>query len=153
MVKSIRGSKKLGRWIASEAVEVLQRIDNGKRQKDAAIIIKVKRTGDVVLIVSRKHSESWCSGCKSISEARKTKVETWGIDGHILNKCRAFDPKYVVIFLTDTHDYWVSNFSAWMNPKLRVRRVSKYGGDPIMHLPSHFMKHVPDKDRLRGVSA
>lgn len=150
MVKSIRGSKKLGRWLESDAVEVIQRIDNGKRQKDAAIIIKVKRTGDVVMIVTRRHPESYRSGCKSISEARKTHVETWGVDGHILSKCRAFDPKYVVVFLTDTNDYWVSKFSAWMDPKVRIRRVSKFRSDPIIHLPSHLMKHVPDKDHLRG---
>lgn len=150
MAKSIRGSKKLGQWVESDAVEIIQRIDNGKRQKDAAIVMRIKRSGKVCLVVTRKHCESFRSGHASISKARREKEETWGVDGHILTKCRAHKPDFVVIFLTDTEDYWVSNFSAWLDPKTRIRRVSKYRSDPIYHLPSHFMKHVPNKVTLHS---
>lgn len=149
MVKSIRGSKKLGRWVENDAVEVIQRIDNGARQKDAAIVLKIKRTGKVIVIVSRKNHESYKQGRKTITAARKDQVETWGVDGRILDKVRALKPDFVVIFLTNTDHYWVSRFSAWINPKIRIRRTSKYSSEPIYHLPSHLMKHVPEKTNLR----
>jgi hypothetical protein len=147
----VRGSKRLGQWITDSNSEVIERFHK-RRFKDVMLVIKRKTTGATLVIVTRKHRDSFRNGEKSISAARKSDQETWPIDAHLLRKTKRYKPDRVVVYLVDTDDFWLSNFDDWFDPHVRITRRSKYGGEEIYHMPSSKMTHVPSFSHLRSVS-
>jgi hypothetical protein len=143
----LKGSKQLGQWIESDKVEILERLNKTKVQ-DAMIVVKIKRTGKIAVIVPRKHRDSYAAGEPTRTQARRTQVETWPIDAHLAGRCRIHNPAYLILYITDTDDYWVSFFADWMDPAKRRRRTLKYSSAEVFHLPSHMMKHVPSHKLL-----
>ena len=146
----VRGSKRLGQWIIDSNTEVLERYHKG-RFKNVMLVIKRKTTGAVMVIVTRKHKDSYRNGEKSMTAARKKDQETWPIDAHLLRKTRTFNPDRIVVYLVDTDDFWLSNFKDWFDPKVRITRRSKSNGEEIFHMPSSKMTHVPSFSHLRSV--
>ena len=147
---SVRGSKLLGRWLRSDKVEVIERLHKGPRQQDAAVVFRMKATGQIIAVIPRKHRESYRGGENMISKARKKKVETWGADTVLMNKCRRHNPTHLVLFLTDTEDYFLSRFADWFDPHKRITRTSEWSKQTMYHLPTHLMIYVPSKKRLHA---
>lgn len=147
----VRGSKQLGRWVSNPETEILERYHK-RRFKDVMLVIKRKTTGATLVIVTRKHKDSYRNGEKNITTARKTEQETWPIDAHLLRKTRRFNPDKVIIYLVDTDDFWLSDYDNWFNPEVRISRRSKYGGEEIFHMPSCEMKHIPSYTHLRSLT-
>ena len=146
----LKGSKVLGRWVNSEKVEVLERLSK-TRVKDAMIVLRMKASGKTICVVPRKHKDSYAHGEKTRSKARQKQVEEWPIDAHLTQRANRHKPDYLVIFLVDTEDYWVSRFEDWMDPYKRSRRTVKYNATEVFSLPSHLMQHVPSERLLSFV--
>ncbi|MCR9222900.1 MAG: hypothetical protein NXH70_02425 [Hyphomonas sp.] len=147
----VRGSKRLGQWIAHPETEVIERYHK-RRFKDVMIVIRRKTTGAKIVIVTRKHKDSYRNGEKTITTARKTNQETWPIDAHLLRKSSRYKPDKVILYLVDTDDFWLSDFKDWFDTTIRITRRSKYGGEEIFHMPSDNMIHIPSYTHLRSLT-
>jgi len=139
----------LGAWIASPDVTVIERFHSGSRFRDAAIVLKLHKTGAIICVITRKHRESYRGGASTITKARKEERETWGADAIVLGKTRRHKPDRLVIFLTDTEEYFISNYADWFDPTKRVTRTSEHSRKQTYHLPTHLMTHIPSKKSLR----
>lgn len=147
----VKGSARLGQWIASAKTKVLVRLDKSKRHKDAVIVMELIASKQVIAIITRRHKDSYRNGAKSMTEARRTGEETWPADGHLLRKAKRFNPHKAVVYLVDTDDYWICDFDKWFDPKVRLSRRASVSGDEIFHMPSSQMVHVPRFESLRKV--
>jgi len=151
MTKKVKGSAKLGRWLANANIERVESIGIGKR-KDVAFVLKVKSTGHVFLLVPTRHNASYRGEYRTLSDARKAGEECWTLDARVFDPARArHDISRVVHFLVDTDEAWISQASDWRDPNRRYRSV-KPSGLTIYKMPVSFMTYMPSTEPLKLAS-
>lgn len=141
-MKSLKGSKKLGRWISSPKVKILERINQG-RTRDALIFLKLLGSGATVALLPLRHKAGDSGRAKTRTEARRNGVEAYPIGADLLLKCRAHNPSHIIVFLVDHDDYYVSKYADWQDPTKRRRLCSRGSSADKILLPTQFMLHVP----------
>lgn len=146
----LSGSKRLGRWIASDKIDVVQKWKVGANQ-NGAMVLEFEETGEKFAVFPRRHKDTYRMGRPTMTAARKEHVECWFLDPEILALIRrTHAPKTLIIFETDTDDFWVSPFDWWFDTSKRLRRPlnAAKGGKDYAMLPTHLMKLSRSKEDL-----
>ncbi len=142
------GSKRLGRWVASDKIDVLERRKIG-RATNGALVLQVEETGKKFAVFPRLHKHTYRAGRPTMNAARHEGVECWFLDPEALRSIRRkHAPTTLIIFETDTEDYWLSRFDDWFGEKRLVRSLSKDGGKSFIMLPVSEMKHCRSREQL-----
>lgn len=147
MTKAIRGSKRLGRWLESDSLEILKIYSAGRIKYDG-IVVRFRKTGYVAFISPERHKSVYKEGRSSITTARKEKVTTWPLSPIQFDMAMTtYKLDYVIIYLTDTDDIWVSSAKDWRDRTKRIFRTTK-SGSGMYHLPEKYSFHIPNKEPL-----
>jgi hypothetical protein len=87
-----------------------------------------------------------------MSVARTAEQESWPIEPELLSLIqRTREPDKLLIYETDTDNYWLSDFALWTDPEVRFRRALRPGGPSMVHLRTSLMRYRHSETELKPV--